>query len=170
MDIKRLLYKLPKMKEALKNARIAIITLESREKRYRVDENWYIRGSLPSNAVERDYILEEDILGKIEHLKWVMKEFEIIIDAIERAASTLSEEQQELAKLRYFEGRTVVDICHRMNATERQYHYMHRIMIEDITACINPFSSLWTDEYIDQLIFSTYGTMMERGKKVHSYL
>lgn len=154
IDVKKLLYRNKQMSEARRNALIAVDTLEERERRYRQDENWYIRGSLPSNGIESSYINEEDTVGKIKHLRWIVGELNTIIDAVSRAAMTLNEEQRELIQLRYFEDNTVVYVCGKLHIKENKYDYTHRIALKAITACLNPLCI--TEVFLDSLLFSPY--------------
>jgi DNA-directed RNA polymerase specialized sigma24 family protein len=154
VDVKKLLYKSKQLAEARRNALTAIDSLEERSRRYRQDENWYIRGSAPSNPVLATCIQEEDTVGRIDYMRWVVKELNIIIDAISRAAQTLNQEQRQLITLRYFDDNTVTYVCGEMHIKENKYNYTHRIAIEAMGACLNPLCI--TEEYLDSLLFSGY--------------
>jgi DNA-directed RNA polymerase specialized sigma24 family protein len=154
IDVKKLLYKNKQMSEARRNALIAVDTLEERDRRYQQDENWFIRSSLPSNRVESEFIAEEDTVSRIKHLRWVVGELNIIIDAVSRASMTLNEDQRELIHIRYFDDNTVVYVCEKMHIKDTKYNYTHRIALEAMTACLNPLCI--TEQYLDSLLFSPY--------------
>lgn len=154
IDVKKLLYKKKQITEARHNALIAINTLEERYRRHRADVNWFIRGSAPSNVIESDFIQEEDTVGRIEYLRWIVSELNVIIDAVSRAAQTLNEEQRLLITLRYFDDNTVTHVCQEMHIKENKYDYTHRIALKAITACLNPLCI--TEEHLDSLLFKPY--------------
>lgn len=154
VDVKKLLYKKKQITEARHNALIAINTLEERYRRYRVDENWWIRGSAPSNIVESEFLKEEDTVGRIEYLRWIVSELNVIIDAVSRAAQTLNDEQRELIAIRYFDDSTVTYVCEKMHIKENKYNYTHKIALEAMTACLNPLCI--TEEHLDGLLFAPY--------------
>ncbi len=170
IDVKKLLYKNKQMAEARRNALIAIDSLEERERRYRSDENWYIRSSLPSNRIETEFIQEEDTVGKIRHLKWIVGELNTIIDAISRAALTLNDDQRQLIQLRYFDDNTVIYVCGKMHIKEHKYNYVQRIALESMTACLNPLCI--TEQYLDSLLFSPYKERLgavEKQRKIKDF-
>lgn len=154
MDAKKLLYKYKQFEEAKKTAEITIATLQERHKRQGVDENWWIRGNLPSNAIESDFLNKEDILGKIDYLKWVVSELDRIIDATQRAVKTLNKEQREIIELRYFYGNTVTHICNETSISNNKYGYLHRTALEGMQTVLNPLCI--DDAQLDALLFSPY--------------
>jgi DNA-directed RNA polymerase specialized sigma subunit len=159
LDAKKLLYKYKQFGEAKNTAEKTIRTLQERHKRQGVDENWWIRSNIPKNTVETDFIEEEDILGKIRYLEWVISELDRITDATQRAVKTLNKEQQEIIELRYFEGQTVTYICEKINAKNNKYSYLHRTALEAMQTVLNPLCI--SDEYLDMLLFSPYGERMK---------
>jgi DNA-directed RNA polymerase specialized sigma subunit len=159
MDAKKILYKYKQFGEAKKTAEITIKTLDERHKRQGVDENWWIKSNLPKNLIESSFIEEEDILGKIEYLKWVISELDRMIDAIHRATKTLNKEQREIIELRYFDGQTVTYICNETCIGNNKYSYLHRTALEAMQTVLNPLCI--SDEYLDMLLFSPYGERMK---------
>jgi DNA-directed RNA polymerase specialized sigma subunit len=162
VDAKKILYKYKQFGEAKKTAEITIKTLQERHNRQGVDENWWIRGNLPSNAIESDFLNEEDILGKIDYLNWVISELDRIMDAIHRACKTLNKEQREIIELRYFDGHTVTHICIETSIGNNKYNYLQKTALEAMQTVLNPLCI--SDEYLDMLLFSPYG---ERLKEVN---
>lgn len=170
IDVKKLLYKKKQITEARHNALITINTLEERNRRYRQDENWWIRGTTPSNIVESEFLKEEDTVGRIEYLRWIVSELNVIIDAVGRAAQTLNDEQRELITLRYFDDNTVTYVCQEMHIKENKYDYTHRIALRSITACLNPLCI--TEEHLDGLLFSPYNERLKslpRQRKIQDF-
>lgn len=163
IDVKKLLYKSKQMAEARRNALIAIDTLEERNRRYRNDENWYIRGSGLADPVAAGFIREEDTVNRIDYLRWVVRELNVIIDAISRAALTLNKEQRDLITLRYFDDNTVTHVCTEMHIKENKYNYTHRIALEAMGACLNPLCI--TEEFLDSLLFSGYKLRLDTTNK-----
>lgn len=154
LDAKKILYKYKQFGEAKKTAETTIRTLEERNKRQGQDENWWIRGSLPSNKIESDFINEENVRGKIEYLEWVIKELDRIMDAIRRATKTLNKEQREIIELRYFDGHTVTHICNETSISNNKYGYLHRTALEGMQTVLNPLCI--DDAQLDALLFSPY--------------
>lgn len=154
IDVKKLLYKSKQLAEARRNALTAIDSLEERDRRYRRDDNWYIRGTTMSDPVANVITQEEDTLGRIEYMRWVVRELNTIIDAISRAAQTLNDEQRNLITLRYFNDNTVTYVCGEMHIKENKYNYTHKIALEAMGTCLNPLCI--TEEFLDSLLFSGY--------------
>lgn len=154
MDTRKLLYKSKQMSQARQNALIAIDTLEDRDRRYRNDLNWFIRGSVPSDRTANVVISEEDTVSKIEYLRWIVRELNVIIDAISRAAATLNPELHELIKLRYFDDGSVTAVTMKMGISESAYNHKHGIALKAMTACLNPLCI--TEEHLDALLFEPY--------------
>lgn len=170
IDVKKLLYKKKQITEARHNALIAINTLEERNRRYRTDENRWIRGGLPSDPVFNEFVQEEDTIGRIEYLRWIVSELNIIIDAVTRAAQTLNDEQRELITLRYFDDNTVVYVCDKMHIKENKYNYTHKIALMAMTACLNPLCI--TEEHLDGLLFAPYKERLKslpRARKIQDF-
>jgi DNA-directed RNA polymerase specialized sigma subunit len=159
MDAKKLLYKYKQFGEAKNTATKTIEILQERHKRQGVDENWWIRSNMPKNAPESDFLEEEDILGKIRYLEWVISELDRIIDATQRAVKTLNKEQREVIELRYFDSQTVTYICVEKSIGNNKYSYLHRTALEAMQTVLNPLCI--SDEYLDMLLFSPYGERMK---------
>lgn len=167
MEIRKLLYKTKQLEQARQNALIAITTLEERERRYRNDVNFYIRSTKKSDPVLKELITEEDTISKIEFVKWVVAELNIIIDAISRAAATLNQEQRELIQLRYFEDNSVAYVCERLCMRQNKYNYTHRIALRSMEACLNPLCI--TEEQLDMLLFAPYGARQQSLGRIKDF-
>lgn len=154
MDTKKILYKYKQLIEARRTGEITIRTLQERYNRMGVDENRWIRGNLPKNPIEAEFLFEEDLLAKIDFIKGIISEFDRIMDAIDRGVATLNEEQRAIIEFRYFEGLPVACVCTKLAIGENKYHALHRTAIDAMRTVLNPLCI--DDAYLDALLFSPY--------------
>jgi RinA family phage transcriptional activator len=152
IDVKKLLYRYKQFVEAKRNAEASLHYLQNEYVRHRTDENWYIRGvGVPSNITESTVLIQEDTARRIGIIKEVIGQLADVIETVERASNTLNDECRTLVQLRYFDDKKPEAVRMKMGLTETPYFHIQRIALENMSKCFS--TKLWTDEYLDQLLF-----------------
>lgn len=141
IDVKKLLYKYQKLQVGLANIRESINRI-NRQKQYpsctpAYNDDIKGRGGLPISQTERFALFNVDIDHNTQWLKWDAEEHEYAISLIRTAVETLSERQQQLIKLAYFEDREPVQIAQIMNISLSRYYHLHGIAMSGIEQCFN---------------------------------
>jgi predicted DNA-binding protein (UPF0251 family) len=140
IDVKKLLYKYPKLIVALGNIQRSLgnLTKQYPNCTARYSDEICGRGGLPFSQTER-YAFHNvvEIEEKREQLMWDMEDYLEAINLVETALATLNERQQELIRLRYFEDREPVQVANMMNISVDHFWKLHKIAFEGIEDCLN---------------------------------
>lgn len=141
IDIKRLLYSYHKLQVGLANVKESIMREQSR-RLYPSCTAGYSddiqgKGGLPSSQTERYAIFNVDLDDKVERLTQRMNEYEYAITLIKTSLESLSDREQELIRLTYFEG-IEPNVAHlRMHISLSRYYHVHKTAIDGISICLN---------------------------------
>lgn len=141
IDIKRLLYSYHKLQVGLANIQESI-RREQRKREYPSCTPMYSddikgKGGLPNSQTERFALFNVEIDDKTQYLQWDAEEHEYVIRLIESAFKTLSERQQHLIRLAYFEEREPKYIADTMHISLSRYYHLHLNAMSGIEQCLN---------------------------------
>lgn len=141
IDIKKLLYSYVKLQVSLANIKESI-KREQAKRQYpsctpAYNDDIKGRGGLPVSQTERFALLNVELDDTTQYLRWDQEEHEYVIGLVETAYKTLSERQQLLIRLTYFEDRGPVDASRQMNIGESRYYHLHRLAMDGIDQCLN---------------------------------
>lgn len=139
IDVKKLLYKYPKLKVALMNIRESQSRLNKHYPSCTPGYNDDIkgRGGLPMSQTERFAILNVETADQHYWLDLDAEEYVYVIQLITTALETLSERQRELIKQSYFEEREPGIVASNMHIGMSRYYHLHKIAIDGIDQCLN---------------------------------
>jgi hypothetical protein len=114
----------------------------------RINQWIHGQGGSPNSQPEAAAIKEVEYTERALYLKQYIRDLDIIINAINQARSTLTEAQQLLIKLRYFERREVNDVVEALGLLSpskdlniKKYYQLHSEAMEDLSICL---SSIYT--------------------------
>lgn len=141
IDVKKLLYSYHKLQVGLANIKESI-RRSHQSKQYpsctpAYNDDIKAQGGLPISQTERFALFNVDIDHSTMWLKWDAEEHEYAISLIRTAVETLSERQQQLIKLAYFEEREPIQIAQMMNIGLSRYYHLHGIAMNGIEQCLN---------------------------------
>lgn len=139
IDVKKLLYKYPKLKVALANIRESQSRLNKHYPSCTPGYNDDIkgRGGLPMSQTERFAILNVETSDQHYQLDLDSEEYVYAISLITTAMETLSERQRELIKQSYFEERDPVMVALSMHIGMSRFYHLHKLAIDGIDQCLN---------------------------------
>jgi len=140
IDVKKLLYKYPKLVVALSNINGSMNRLH---KQYpsctpRYSDEIQGRGGIPHSQTEI-YALHNviDIEEQRQQLEWDAEEHQYVINLVKTAIDTLDERQKEIIKLCYFEGREPIAASLMMNLSLSRFYHLHSITLTGFEECLN---------------------------------
>jgi hypothetical protein len=173
MDIRKLLHKYPKLKLAKENAKKGIAELERRDRIYRSDDNWFIRGTTVSDRTADLVIEEEAVMEKVELLKAVVNELDGLLSAMDSVLDVLGEEHRLIAKYRYFQGLKVPAVCRKISEetgepySERHFYYDQRLVIEDFQTSLGGLLYTYDEDFLERVQFIVTSTRLDATSKNH---
>lgn len=141
IDIKRLLYSYHKLQVGLTNIKESIMR-EQNKRLYPSCTATYSddiqgRGGLPSSQTERYALFNVDLDDKVERLVNSMNQYEYAVTLIRTALETLSEREQELIRVTYFEGHEPNTAHVKMHISLSHYYHLHKTAMDGIAICLN---------------------------------
>lgn len=139
IDVKKLLYKYPKLKVALANIRESQSRLNKHYPSCTPGYNDDVkgRGGLPMSQTERFAILNVETADQHYWLEQDAEEYVYAIQLITTSLETLSERQRDLIKLAYFDEKEPLFVALSMSISMSRYYHLHRIAIAGIEQCLN---------------------------------
>ena len=173
MDIRKLLHKYPKLKLAKENAKKGIAELERRDRVYRSDDNWFIRGTTVSDVTADTVIEEEAVMEKITLLRSVVDELDRLLSAMDSVLDVLGEEHRLIAKYRYFQGLKVPAVCRKISEEtgepycERRFYYDQRLVIEDFQTSLGGLLYTYNEDFLERIQFMVTSTRLDGHSRNH---
>jgi len=141
IDVKKLLYKYPKLKVALTNIRESQIRNTKQTQRPKMtagyNDDIQAKGGLPSSTTERMALFNAELFDQNYWLELDAEEYVYVIQLITTALETLSERQRELIKLAYFDEKEPLFVALAMNISLSRFYHLHKIAIDGIEQCLN---------------------------------
>lgn len=140
IDVKKLLYKYPKLVVALANIQNSMNRLH---KQYpsctpRYSDEIQGRGGFPHSQTERlAFHNIVDIEEQRDRLEKDADEHQYVIGLIKTAVDTLDERQKEIVKLCYYEGKEPLMAANMMNLSLSRFYHLHTLTIDGIEQCLN---------------------------------
>lgn len=139
IDVKKLLYKYPKLVVALANINASMNRLH---KQYpsctpRYSDEIQGRGGIPHSQTERFALLNLELEEQRQQLEWDADEHQYVINLVKTAIETLDERQKEIIKLCYFEGREPVTVSMMMNLSLSRFYHLHALALTGFEDCLN---------------------------------
>jgi hypothetical protein len=141
IDVKKLLYKYPKLEVGLSNVRKSmILTLNQKQypsctPRYSTDIQG--KGGLPMSQTERMAILNAEMSDDYQRLTWDEEEHVYALQLILTALQTLNDIQREVVRRTYFEDTKPVKVSQDMHISHSYYYHLHGLAITGIEDCLN---------------------------------
>lgn len=141
IDIKRLLYSYHKLQVSLSNIKESI-KREQSKRQYpsctpRYSDDIQGKGGLVSSQTERFALFNVELDDNTQYLVWDAEEHEYVIRLIESAFKTLSERQQQLIRMAYFEEKEPKFIADEMHISLSRYYHYHSVALNGIEQCLN---------------------------------
>lgn len=143
LDIKKLLYSYKKLEVGLENINRSLQQLQV-IKEYPAGVASYSdmpKGSGTSNSTERFAIRniqeEFDQEEKRKHLLADKEAYEEAIQIIRTALQTLTQQEAQLIRLRYFQGYRMSKVAMMLECSDRQATYLHYTSLQAINQCLN---------------------------------
>lgn len=141
IDIKRLLYSYQKLQVSLQNIRESI-KREQSKRQYpsctpRYSDDIQGKGGLVSSQTERFALFNVELDDNTQYMQWDAEEHEYAIRLIESAFKTLSERQQQLIRMTYFEEREPKYIADTMHVSLSRFYHLHMNAMSGIEQCLN---------------------------------
>lgn len=141
IDVKKLLYKYPKLKVALTNIRESQVRNTKQTQRPKMtagyNDDIQGKGGLPSSTTERMALFNTELFDQNYWLELDAEEYVYVIQLVTTALETLSERQRELIKLAYFEEREPVIISGLLHVSLSRYYHLHKLAIDGVEQCLN---------------------------------
>lgn len=140
IDVKKLLYKYPKLVVALGNINGSINRLH---KQYpsctpKYSDEIQGRGGLPHSQTELLAIFNViDIEEQRQQLESDADDHHYVINIVKTALETLDERQREIIKLCYFEGREPITVSLMMNLSLSRFYHLHKLTLTGFEECLN---------------------------------
>jgi hypothetical protein len=141
IDVKKLLYKYPKLKVALANIRESQSRLTKQTQMPKCTagygENMQGKGGLPSSTTERMALFNVELHDQHYQLEIDSEEYVYAIQLITSALETLSDRQVQLIKYSYFDEREPIIVSDLMHISLSRFYHLHKIAIDGIEQCLN---------------------------------
>ena len=143
LDIKKMLYSYRKLEVGLENINRSLQQLQV-IKEYPAGVASYSdmpKGSGTSNSTERFAIrnIQEEVEHdeKKKHLLADKEAYEEVIQIIRTAMQTLTQQEAQLIRLRYFQGYRMSKVALMMECSDRQATYLHNQSLQAFSQCLN---------------------------------
>jgi DNA-directed RNA polymerase specialized sigma24 family protein len=140
IDVKKLLYKYPKLLVAQNNI---VNSINRLSKQYPSCTPVYSddirgRGGLPFSQTEALALFNVvDITEKRQELEWDHEEYSYVINLIRSAMETLNVRQKELIELWYFKDKEPAAVANDMGVSISRLYHMHSIALTGVEQCLN---------------------------------
>jgi DNA-directed RNA polymerase specialized sigma24 family protein len=140
IDVKKLLYKYPKLLVAQNNI---VNSINRLSKQYpsctpRYSDDIQGRGGLPHSQTEAlAFFNVVDIAEKRQELEWDHEEYNYVINLIRSAMDTLNGRQKELIELWYFKDKEPASVANDMGVSLSRLYHMHSIALTGVEQCLN---------------------------------
>lgn len=95
------------------------------------------KGGLVSSQTERFALFNIDLDDKVETLKRSMEQYEYAVTLVRTALETLSDREQELIRVAYFEGLEPTAAHVKMHISLSHFYHLQRTALNGIEICLN---------------------------------